>query len=185
MKKLELVKKQLKDAMLTEVKLKKLEKVNLMEKPIKNGLEFAQDTKRAMRTIISMYPELNKKKHEIVDEDVEYLAKKIIKNEKLRLLYQNKHIVAKDVEGKQPKEVSKIENEKLTELDESLSSIYIVILEGFLPQMITKEEIVEFIKNNIDFSQLKNKMQAIGIIKNHFGNTVDANLVRDILLKWN
>lgn len=181
MTKFELVKKQLKDAMITEIKLKKLD---LIKHPEKNSIDIAISIKKAMRTIISMFPELNKKKADIIDEDIELLCKKIIKSEKLRMLYQDKYLVAKDVEGKSSKEVSKIESEKLIKLDEKLISDYITIFENFLPQMITEEEIFNFIKNNIDFSKLKNKMQAIGIIKKEYGNKVDAKLVKDIVQQW-
>ncbi len=187
MSKVELVKYNLTYAMKAEVNFKKSLKDLKDDSPQKTlveaTLETSQEVKRAMRTIISMYPELNKKKSEINDEDVEYLCKKIIKNEKLRLIYQNKFLVANDVEGKSPKDVSKIENEKLIEFDEHLTSTFIIALENFLPQMVTEKEIHDFIKENIDFSKLKNKMQAIGIIKKHFGNTVDANLVKDIIQK--
>lgn len=185
-KKADIVTSNLTIAMKKEVSLKKdIEKINVDKitetVDLSISLKIVQETKRAMRTIISMYPELNKKKSEITDDDIENLCKKIIKNEKTRLLYQNKYLEASDVEGKSPKEVSKIENEKLIEMDKKLTSYFIEALEEFLPKMISKDELQTFIDNEIDFSKLNNKMQAIGIIKKQFGNRVDPIKVREII----
>jgi hypothetical protein len=47
--------------------------------------------------------------------------------------------------------------------------------------MATDEEIADFIKENIDFSQFKNRMQAMGPIMKHFGKTADGNAVKRVL----
>jgi len=49
--------------------------------------------------------------------------------------------------------------------------------------MATEEDIREWITANIDFSQFKNKMQAMGMIMKHFGATADGNRVKEILQK--
>lgn len=55
------------------------------------------------------------------------------------------------------------------------------ILEQYLPKKVTKDEILEFVQT-IDFSKLKNKMQAIGIVMKHFPpGTVDGNKVKQII----
>jgi len=47
--------------------------------------------------------------------------------------------------------------------------------------MATGEEIVAFIQEHIDFSQFKNKMQAMAPIMKHFGETADGHAVKKIL----
>ena len=64
------------------------------------------------------------------------------------------------------------------------SSEYLNILETYLPRMAAREEIVSWIKANIDFSEHKNKMQAMGTIMKHFGKQADGKVVNEILQKW-
>jgi uncharacterized protein YqeY len=64
------------------------------------------------------------------------------------------------------------------------SSEYLNILESYLPKMAAREEIITWIKANIDFSEYKNKMQAMGAIMKHFGKQADGKMVNEILQKW-
>jgi uncharacterized protein YqeY len=64
---------------------------------------------------------------------------------------------------------------------DSLHSPYIHIIESYLPQMASEEDIKTWIKENVDFSQFKNKMQAMKTIMMHFGSTADGNVVKKIL----
>ena len=64
------------------------------------------------------------------------------------------------------------------------SSEYLNILETYLPKMAAREEIISWIKANIDFSEHKNKMQAMGTIMKHFGKQADGKVVNEILQKW-
>ena len=64
------------------------------------------------------------------------------------------------------------------------TSEYLEILTGYLPQMTTREEIVAWIENNIDFSRYKNRMQAMGTIMKHFGKQADGRQVNQILKDW-
>jgi uncharacterized protein YqeY len=64
------------------------------------------------------------------------------------------------------------------------SSDYLDILQLYLPQMASREEIIAWIKENIDFSDFKNKMQAMGSIMKHFGKQADGKMVNEILQKW-
>ena len=64
------------------------------------------------------------------------------------------------------------------------SSDYLQILQSYLPKMVDREEIIGWIKENIDFSQYKNKMQAIGPVMKHFGKLADGKLVNQILQQW-
>jgi uncharacterized protein len=64
------------------------------------------------------------------------------------------------------------------------TSDYLEILEAYLPRQATREEIVSWIRANVDFSRFKNKMQAMGTIMKHFGRTADGKLVNEILKDW-
>lgn len=60
----------------------------------------------------------------------------------------------------------------------------IQLIEQFLPKKIEAEEIKNWIKDNIDFSKLKNKMQATGIVMKHFSGQVDGKVVSEIIKNW-
>ena len=76
----------------------------------------------------------------------------------------------------------KSEQESLEQSGKSASdSRYIQILESYLPQMASDEEIRQWITENIDFSHYKNKMQAMRDIMAHFGARADGNQVKQIL----
>jgi hypothetical protein len=70
------------------------------------------------------------------------------------------------------------------EAKQEATSDYLQILEAYLPRQVAREEIVGWVRGNIDFSQFKNKMQAMGVIMKHFGKTADGKLVNDILKNW-
>ena len=70
------------------------------------------------------------------------------------------------------------------EAKQEATSDYLQILETYLPRQVAREEIVDWVRGNIDFSQFKNKMQAMGVIMKHFGKTADGKLVSDILKNW-
>jgi len=64
------------------------------------------------------------------------------------------------------------------------SSDYIEILQLYLPKMASREEIIAWIRENIDFADFKNKMQAMGSIMKHFGKQADGKMVNEILQQW-
>ncbi|MDJ0986692.1 MAG: GatB/YqeY domain-containing protein [Desulfobacterales bacterium] len=64
------------------------------------------------------------------------------------------------------------------------SSEYLAILKQYLPRMADREEVIAWIKENIDFSEYKNKMQAMGTIMKHFGKQADGKMVNEILKQW-
>jgi hypothetical protein len=70
------------------------------------------------------------------------------------------------------------------ELKKEETSEYLKILQAYLPAMASREEIVAWIAANIDLSQFKNKMQAIGPVMKHFGKQADGKLVNQILKEW-
>lgn len=61
------------------------------------------------------------------------------------------------------------------------SSGYMEVLDAYMPKQPSEPEITEWIEQNIDFSQFKNKMQAMKPIMGHFGGMADGNIVKKIL----
>lgn len=82
------------------------------------------------------------------------------------------------------KKMIKSEQESLAQSGKSEDSRYIEILESYLPQMASDDEIRRWISENIDFSKYKNKMQAMRDIMTHFGASADGNQVKNILQNY-
>ena len=125
-----------------------------------------QEARNAMRQIMAEFPKLTvpltlesgkkstrlKKPEEITNDDIIGIINGLVKSEQTVL-----------------------------EAKKEATSQYLEILQLYLPQMVSREEIMAWIKENIDFSQYKNKMQAMGIIMKHFGKTADGKQVKQIL----
>ena len=113
----------------------------------------AKDVERkdTLRVILGEFGRLDKK--ELSDDEAVKILKKLLKSEK----------------------------EVLERKGQGTKSGFIRIIEDYLPKMVSEEEIAVWIKQNIDFSQFKNKMQAMGLIMKHFGATADGNSVKKIL----
>ncbi|MFW6216928.1 MAG: GatB/YqeY domain-containing protein, partial [Desulfohalobiaceae bacterium] len=58
---------------------------------------------------------------------------------------------------------------------------YIQLLEAFMPQEASQEEIAQWIRENVDFSKYSNKIQAMREIMAHFGARADGNTVKTVL----
>ncbi len=67
------------------------------------------------------------------------------------------------------------------DIKKEATSDYYELLQTYLPRMASQEDITAWIKENVDFSQFKNKMQAVGPVMKHFGKLADGNVVKDIL----
>ena len=93
-----------------------------------------------------------KKPEEITDEDIHNIIRKFVKSERTVL-----------------------------ELKKETTSDYLELLESYLPQMATPQEIEAWIKSNVDFSNLKSPMQAMGSVMKHFGKLADGNQVKAVL----
>ena len=105
------------------------------------------EVRNTMRLIMAEFPKLTvpiilksgkkstrlKKPEEITDDDIVGIIKGLVKSEQTVL-----------------------------EVTQQETSEYLKILQSYLPKMVSREEIITWIKGNIDFSQYKNKMQAIG-----------------------
>jgi hypothetical protein len=75
-----------------------------------------------------------------------------------------------------------IKSEKMVlEMKKEATSPYLEILSTYLPVMADKETIEAWIRDNIDMSQFKSPMQAMGPVMKHFGKTADGNDVKAIL----
>lgn len=70
------------------------------------------------------------------------------------------------------------------EIKKEETSGYLEILQAYLPVTVSREEIGAWIEANIDFSQFKNKMQAMGPVMKHFGKLADGKQVNQILKEW-
>ncbi len=144
--------------------------MNLYQK-IKHDMKAAMlnkdnDVRDTMRLIMGEYPSLTvaitlesgkkttrvKNPEEITDDDLLNIIRKFVKSETTVLEFKNE-----------------------------TTSDYLVLLNQYLPRMVTQEEIKQWIKENIDFSNFKNSMQAMGIIMKHYGKLADGNLVKKIL----
>jgi len=129
-------------------------------------LEKNTEVKSAVRLIMSEFPGLTvpitlesgkkttrlKKPEEITDEDILGIIRKLVKSEKTVLEIQKKD-----------------------------SSPYLEILQRYLPRMATDEEVRAWIAENIDFSEYKSPMQAMGKIMKHYGKLADGKMVKDLL----
>lgn len=134
---------------------------------LKTAMRSKDDTVRnTVRQIMAEFPNLTvpitlesgkkttrlKKPEEITDDDVIDIIRKLVKSEKTVLEAKNE-----------------------------ATSDYLNILERYLPQMATREEITAWIQESIDFSEFKSPMQAMGPIMKHFGKQADGTLVKQIL----
>ena len=125
-----------------------------MKKDLSAAIKAKNKNKKdTLRVILGEFGRLDKK--ELSDDEVVKILKKLIKSEK----------------------------EVLEQKGETADSEFIKVIENYLPKMATAEEILAWIQQNIDFSQFKNKMQAMGLIMKHFGATADGNIVKKIIQK--
>jgi len=124
-----------------------------LQEQIKKDLTLAmkdrdEGKRDALRVILGEFGRLEKK--ELSDDEVIKVMKKLLKSER-------------DV---------------LEKGGASDDSVFIQIIEHYLPKMATDEEIIAWINLNIDFSKFKNKMQAMGAIMKHFGAQADGDAAK-------
>ena len=127
-----------------------------LQEQIKKDLAAAMkakddEKKSALRVIMGEFGRQAQK--EIDDEEVIKIIKKLIKSER----------------------------EVLERSGETGSNRFIEVAESYLPQLAGEADIKAWIAANIDFSEYKNKMQAMRPIMQHFGANVDGNMVKKIL----
>jgi len=119
-----------------------------------------------MRLIMGAFPSLTvsitldsgkkttrvKKPEEITDDDLLNIIRKFVKSEKTVL-----------------------------ELKKETTSDYLELLNLYLPNQATSEEIEQWIQDNVDFSKFNSPMQAMGKVMKHYGKLADGNQVKEIL----
>jgi uncharacterized protein YqeY len=125
-----------------------------------------ESVKNTLRQIMGEYPSLTvpitletgkksfrvKQPEEITNDDITGIIQKLVKSEK-----------------------------SVLELTGNPPSAYLNTLERYLPQMATREEVSDWIREHIDLSQFKSPMQAMGTIMAHFGKQADGSLVKQVL----
>ena len=139
--------------------------------------KIRQDMKRAMikkdtgvrdtmRLIMGAFPSLTvpitlesgkkttrvKKPEEITDDDLLNIIRTFVKSEKTVL-----------------------------EFKKETTSDYLELLNLYLPKMATFEQIEQWTRDNVDLSQFKSPMQAMGTIMKHFGKLAHGNQVKEVL----
>ena len=134
---------------------------------LKDALKGKNDAVRdTLRLIMGEYPSLTvpitlasgkksfrvKRHEEMTDDDIIGIIQRLVKSEKTVLEFKGEE-----------------------------DSQYLRILEAYLPQMATAEEIGQWIRDNIDMTAYKSPMQAMGAIMKHFGKQADGNRVKSVL----
>jgi uncharacterized protein YqeY len=94
---------------------------------------------------------------------------------------QPKKILSDDEVIRILKKLEKSEIELLDLGGASTDRAFLAILNLYLPEETSGDEIKVWIKENIDFSKLRNKMQAVGMVMKHFGSSVDGGVVKKIV----
>jgi len=113
--------------------------------------EKDEEKKNTLRIVIGEFSRFETK--ELADAEVVKILRKLIKSEQETLAHAGGPAVSR----------------------------YIDILESYLPNPASDEAIRAWIIENIDFSQYKNKMQAMRDIMSHFGASADGIQVKKIL----
>lgn len=137
----------------------------LMKELSLTAKEGATIRRSNMKFLVGQFQTASKNKEKTVD-DVE--ATKIIKN-----LYKSmKELTI-------PNLMKNIDSNKALILE---AQDFLNLCEFILPKEATEDDIKMFLKT-VDFSQFKNKMQAIGVVTKHFNGNVDGNLVKSIIVE--
>ena len=138
-----------------------------LKEDMKTAMRNKDNTVRdAVRQVMSEFPKLTmpltlesgkkstrlKTAEEITDDDIIGIIQGLVKSEKTVL-----------------------------EIKKEEGSDYLTAIEAYLPQMASRDEILAWVNTEIDLSQFKSPMQAMGPIMKHFGKQADGNLVKEIL----
>jgi uncharacterized protein YqeY len=85
-----------------------------------------------------------------------------------------------------------VKSEKsVLDLQKNKTSPFLETLQSYLPQMVSREEVRDWIETHVDFSQYKSPMQAMAPVMKHFGKPVmkhfgkraDGSMVKELLQK--
>lgn len=136
----------------------------LMNELTRTAKEGSTIRRNNIKFLIGQFQNASKNKEKTV-EDVE--AIKIIKN-----IYKSMNDVAIP-------NILKNKGKWSTDYKEAME--FVALCDEILPQEASEEDIRKFLKT-VDFSALKNKMQAVGMVNKHFNGNVDGNLVKSIVM---
>ena len=70
-------------------------------------------------------------------------------------------------------------------IKKEITSDYLELLNTYLPRMASSREIKQWILDNVDLSNFKSPMQAMGAVMKHFGKQADGNQVKAVLKDLN
>jgi len=170
-------------AIKNDLKVAMKNEIDLRRNKISEG-NIYNDTiaqKTVSRAIISMIPSLNKKPDETTNDDIFKLLKKYINQEKELYVYQAGYLTKEIVEGKSSTEIKKLVAIAIKSCENESYPLVIEIAQKYLPTQATEKDIIEWINDNIDFNEYKNKMQTMKPIMQQFKGC-DGNFVKNILL---
>jgi uncharacterized protein len=156
--------------------------VNSKKEGTNSGMVFdaLMAVKYVVRSVLSLFPDEDIKPENATDDDTIAMIKKVIFKEKTSELYNQRIFTEDVVVGLSPKELTSLTKEKIFEMGDSLTNLNIKIAESYLPKQATEEEIKQWISDNIDFSKLNNKMQAMKPTIEQFKG-IDGLVVKNII----
>jgi len=130
-----------------------------LQERIKNDLNESIKARNKEKTNILkvIYGELQRHEKNLNDEQVEDVLRKLINDEK-----------------------ENVERLKKSDIYHQYFSPYLLILENYVPQQISEDEVRKWIIDNIDFSQYKNKNESIKVVKTKFKN-YDGKIIKKII----
>lgn len=132
-----------------------------LEETIRQDLKWAtldkdQTKKDTLRMVIGEIPRLNKKAGEKpTDKEMESIIRKLVKSETQVLELSNRPVSW---------------------------SLYIKILSGYLPKMMSEQEAREWIAENIVLEDYNPRMKAMGVIMKELRGKVDGNIIKKMLM---
>ena len=158
--------------------------LDLVREEIKTMNAFLKATSKRKKDEMTLQETLQQDLREAIKnrEDEKRDALKVVISELQR---QASKILADDVVLRVLKKLEKSELELLEVMGDKeamyVGTPFLKVLRTYIPQLATDAEIMEWIKENVDFSKFKNKMQAVGIVIKHVGATADGDRVKAIV----
>lgn len=116
-----------------------------------------------LRSLKIITGELQRSKHkELIDGEVVGILKALLKNEKA-------------TEGMTAAQKLRYES--------YMDTYFYDVVRSYLPKQIDETTIRQWIVDNVDFSILRNKMQAVGMVVKEFGKeNIDGGLVKSVVM---
>ena len=172
------------DTLKSDLKLTMKNEILMIKKETNIGtmFEMCVAVKEVVRAVISMFPEIRVKPEKATDDDCISLLKKYVFMEQTRELYLQKILTESIVKDLSAKELSKLTKETISNLEnKDMGSFKIGVALSYLPKEATNEEVKQWIGENINFNNYKNRMQVIGPVKQQFKG-IDGNRVKKIIM---